>query len=113
MLEIASLLLAYFAFAALHAAAPVRAPWRARRATTRLWGAALRLVSLGSFLATVALWQRIEVSALAFIVPLFALMVSAGLFVLLVPIVPRVMWGLAALCLVAAPVLVLLGLRHG
>jgi hypothetical protein len=113
MLEIASLLLTYVAFASLHAADPARAPWRVRATAHRLWRAALRLIAAGAFIAAIALWQRMEGSALGFIVPLAILMASASLFVLLVPLAPRLTWGLAALCLAFAPMLAVIGLRHG
>ncbi len=112
MLELASLLLTYVAFASLHAADPARAPWRVRETAHRLWRAALRLLAAGAFIAAIALWCHLEVSALGFIVPLSSLMASASLFVLFVPLAPRLMWGLAALCLVAAPALAVIGLRH-
>jgi uncharacterized membrane protein YsdA (DUF1294 family) len=113
MLELASLLLTYVAFAALHAANPARVPWRVPETAHRLWRAALRLIAVGAFIMAIALWHRLEASALGLIVPLSILMASASLFVLLVPLAPRLMWGLAALCLVFAPTLAVIGLRHG
>ena len=113
MVELASLSLTYIAVASLHAADPARAPWRVRRAAHRLWRAALWLLAAAAFITAIALWRRVEMGALGFIVPLALLMVEASLFVLLVPLAPRLMWGLAALCLVAAPPLAFLGLTRG
>lgn len=115
MVEIASLLSAYLAFALLHAARPERvpfgvAPWLRR---WRAWRFAARALAAVSFSLSVWLWRRTEAGPAAYLVPFAALLCAASLFVLLAPLWPRATWGLA---LLSPPVVVALsfaGACHG
>ncbi|WP_437293219.1 hypothetical protein [Sorangium sp. So ce426] len=115
MVETASVLSAYLAFALLHGARPERLPLviAARLRAWRAWRAAARVLSVASFSLSVWLWSRAEAGAAAYLVPLAALLCAASLFVLLAPVWPRVVWGLAFLCPPAIAALSLLGARHG
>jgi hypothetical protein len=115
MVETASVLAAYLAFALLHAARPERIPFgvATRLRGRRAWRVAARGLAVASFSLSVALWGRVEAGPAAFLVALAALMVAATLFVLLAPIWPRAVFGLALLCPPAIVALSLLGARHG
>ncbi|WP_433931244.1 hypothetical protein AB3662_43880 [Sorangium cellulosum] len=115
MVEIASVLAAYFAFALLHAARPERIPFgvASRLRGRRAWRVAARVLAFGFFSLSVALWGRAEAGPAAFLSALAALLVAASLFVLLAPIWPRAVWSLAVLCPPAIAALSFLGARHG
>ncbi|MGK3998763.1 hypothetical protein [Sorangium sp. So ce1024] len=115
MVETASVLAAYFAFALLHAARPERIPFgvASRLRGRRAWGVGARVLAVASFSLSVALWRLAEAGPAAFLVALTALLVAATLFVLLAPIWPRAVFGLAVLCPPAIAALSLLGARHG
>lgn len=115
MVETASVLSAYLAFALLHGARPERLPFgvAARLRARREWRASARALAAAFFSLSVWLWSRAEAGAAAFLVPLAALLCAASAFVLLAPVWPRVVWGLAVLCPPAIAALSLLGARHG
>ncbi|MGK3969795.1 hypothetical protein WMF38_32565 [Sorangium sp. So ce118] len=115
MVEAASVLAAYFAFALLHAARPERIPFgvASRLRGRRGWRVAARILAVAFFSLSVALWSLAEAGPAAFLVALAALLVAATLFVLLAPIWPRAVWSLAVLCPPAIAALSLLGARHG
>ncbi|WP_437589109.1 hypothetical protein [Sorangium sp. So ce1000] len=115
MVEAASVLSAYLAFALLHGARPERLPLRisARLRARRAWRAVARVLAAAAFSLSVWLWSRAEAGAAAFLVPFAALLVAASAFVLLAPVWPRAVWGLALLCPPAIVALSLFGARHG
>ncbi|WP_437633789.1 hypothetical protein [Sorangium sp. So ce854] len=115
MVEAASVLAAYLAFALLHAARPERIPFgvASRLRGRRAWGVGARVLAVASFSLSAALWSLAEAGPAALLVALTALLVAATLFVLLAPIWPRAVFGLAVLCPPAIAALSLLGARHG
>ncbi|WP_437926837.1 hypothetical protein WMF37_48685 [Sorangium sp. So ce291] len=115
MVEIASLLAAYLAFALLHAARPERVPFRVapRLRRRRAWRIAARALAAASFSLSVWLWRRTEAGPAAFLVPFAAFLCAASLFVLLAPVWPRAAWGLALLCPPAVAALSFAGAFHG
>jgi hypothetical protein len=106
MLEAASVLSAYLAFALLHAAEPRRLPRPSHRPPP---GWAMRLAAMAAYAAAVALWARAESVGAALLVALGSFTLCASLFVLLAPVAPRLVWGLAAACPVAIAALALCG----
>ncbi|WP_437723836.1 hypothetical protein [Sorangium sp. So ce861] len=115
MVEIASLLSAYLAFALLHAARPERVPFDVapRLRGQRAWRVAARVLAAVSFALSVWLWRRTEAGPAAYLVPFAALLCAASLFVLLAPLWPRAAWGLALLSPPAVVALSLAGACHG
>ncbi|WP_438025468.1 hypothetical protein [Sorangium sp. So ce233] len=115
MVETASVLAAYFAFTLLHAARPERIPFgvASRLRGRRAWRVAARALAVAFFSLSVALWSLVEAGPAALLVAFAALLVAATLFVLLAPIWPRAVFGLAVLCPPAIAALSLLGARHG
>ncbi|WP_438040328.1 hypothetical protein [Sorangium sp. So ce128] len=115
MVETASVLSAYLAFALLHGARPERLPFgvAARLRARREWRASARVLAAAFFSLSVWLWSRAEAGAAAFLVPFATLLCAASAFVLLAPVWPRAVWGLAFLCPPAIAALSLLGARHG
>lgn len=108
MLEAAALCSSHLAFALLHAA-------EARRRPRRLaglgpgWSGAFRAAALALITWSVACWARSEDWSAALLVVLAALCTSATLFVLLVRVFPRPVWGLSLLCAPAALLFSVLG----
>ncbi|WP_438006486.1 hypothetical protein WME89_49230 [Sorangium sp. So ce321] len=115
MVETASVLSAYLAFALLHGARPERIPFgvASRLRAWRAWRVAARVLAAALFSLSVWLWSRAESGAAAFLVPFAALLCAASLFVLLAPLWPRAVWGFAALCPPAVVALSLAGAFHG
>jgi hypothetical protein len=90
MLEVASLAATFLSFALVHLA-------HARRARDRL-GVRLGLYAL-AFAALawgVLAWERSEDLTAALLVSFSALCATASLFVVLVPVAPRLLWSLTA-----------------
>jgi hypothetical protein len=111
MLETASILAAYFAFALLHGARAERIPFQiaARLHARREWTAVARILSVVFLSLSVWLWRRTEPGPAALLVAFTAFLVAASLFVLLAPLWPRAVWALAVACLPAIAVLSLAG----
>lgn len=112
MLEGAALLALYLAFALLHAAEPRRRPpsWPARAPA---WDRRRRIAALACLASGVGLWAHAEDLAAALLVALAALTAFATAVVLLAPVAPRLMWGLAIACAPAAIALSLGGACRG
>jgi len=101
MLEAASILAAYLAFALIHVAATDVAPWLAwlRKHPA---GLLLTRVSAGAvFVVSMALWPGGDVLT-SILASSLALLGSASVTILFAPIVPRLVYGLAA----AAPAVI-------
>jgi hypothetical protein len=111
MRETAAVLCFFFAFALLHGASPTRRSLWPSKLRARL-AAFLRAGALVAIAVGVASWSRAESATAAWLVALSALSVAAPTFVLLVPLFPRTLWGLAlASPLFIAALLVLGGSR--
>lgn len=108
MLELATLASTFLAFALLHGAEPHRRPVRFRAARP-LWKHVNRLVAVMLVLFSIALWARIEGLRAAILVVLTMLSAAATLFVLAVPVFPRLTWGAALACAPSVPLLLLFG----
>ncbi|WP_437675084.1 hypothetical protein [Sorangium sp. So ce131] len=115
MVETASILAAYLAFALLHAARPERIPFgvAARLRGKRAWSAAARGLAAAAFALSVWLWSRAEAGPSAILVAFTALMAAASLFVLIAPVWPRAAWIPALLSPPAIAVLSSVGACHG
>jgi len=112
MLEAASVLSFFVAFALLHGAAPNRFPVKRSRPSR----AVPALMRAGALVATgggLASWTRTENTTAALLAALAALSVMATHFVLLAPLFPRAMWGLALACPLLIVALLALGGGHG
>lgn len=94
MREMASVLAAYLAFVCAHAAGTGRLPpigkWRGHRAPL-----ALRIVSVAAFLGSAALWPREGTLLISILGASLSFFVSASAVILLRPLFPRAIWGLA------------------
>jgi multisubunit Na+/H+ antiporter MnhB subunit len=113
MLEAATFASTFLAFALLHGAEPRRRPARFRTLGA-WWSPAATRATAGLLLAaSVGQWTRVEGLSAAFLVVAGAFSLAATLFVLLVPLLPRVIWGVALASAPAALVLSLLGGRRG
>jgi hypothetical protein len=112
MLEGAALLALYLAFALLHAAEPRRRPssWPA---LAPAWDRRFRIAALACLACGTGLWARAEGLAAALLVALSALTAFATAVVLLAPVAPRLVWGLAVACVPAALALTLWGVCRG
>ena len=108
MLELASFGSTFLAFALLHGAEPRRLPSRFRGAAP-VWRHASRLAAAALVLLSIAVWARVEGMGAAILVVLAMFSVAATLFVLALPVIPRLTWGAAIACAVSVPVLSLLG----
>ena len=111
MLEVASLLSFFLAFALLHGAAPSRFPLKRSRPSRRV----LELMKFGALAAVglgVAVWSRTENTSAALLHAATALSLSGTLFVLLVPVLPRAAWRAAFACFPLIVALLVVGL-HG
>jgi hypothetical protein len=106
MLETAAVLASYLAFALLHGADARRLP-RPPRRPPPAW--AMRLGALAVGALAVSLWARSHGLTEALLVMLASLSLCAALFVLLAPVIPRVVWAVAASCPVAIAALAALG----
>jgi hypothetical protein len=111
MFESASLLALYLGFASFHLANPERQPdlWRPhlRKVSAALPWAGAVLWGIGT-----ALWAAAQGIVSAVLVSLTALCFIGTFFVLLVPVAPRLVWGIA---LAGGPIalsLVLMGHLH-
>lgn len=115
MIETASVLAAYFAFALLHAANAKRIPFGilSRLRSKRAWSPAVRAVAVVFFSWSVWLWSRVEAGPAALLVVFTAFTVAASVFVLLAPVWPRAVWSLAILCPPAVAALSFFGAFHG
>lgn len=102
MLELATLAANFLAFALLHGAEPWRRPERWRRLAP-LWSRVSRWSALLLVLFSVALWARIEGLIAALLVVLTMFSAAATLFLLVVPVAPRLIWGTALVCAVGVP----------
>jgi hypothetical protein len=112
MLETASVLCFFLAFALLHGASPGRFPLQGLKPSGRL-RALLRAGALVAIAAGVTSWSRAENTTAALLVALTAFSVAATAFVLLAPLFPRTVWGLALACPVLVAALLALGGSHG
>jgi hypothetical protein len=104
MREIPSILAAYLAFICAHGAAQghVPAPGNWRQSA---WAkAALRLLAPGAFLLSIALWPSEGGFWISLLGASLSSCVSASIAILLSPLAPRVVWGLA----LASPILIAL-----
>ena len=108
MLELATLGSTFLAFALLHGAEPSRRPERLRGAAP-WWQHMSRLAAAALVLFSVAVWARVEGTGAALLVVLTMFSVAATLFVLTVPVFPRLTWGAALACAASVPLLWLLG----
>lgn len=108
MLELATLAANFLAFALLHGAEPRRRPARFRDGAT-LWRQLSRVLALGLLLSSVAILARIEGTGAAVLVVLTMFSTAATVFVLAVPVFPRVTWGAALACVPSIPLLVWFG----
>lgn len=115
MIETASVLAAYFAFALLHAANPRRIPFGilSRLRSKRAWAPAARAFAVVFFSWSVWLWSRVEPGPAAILVAFTAFMGAASVFVLLAPVWPRAVWSLAILCPPAVAALSFVGVFYG
>ncbi|SRR5690606_444503 len=111
MLEVASLLALYLAFALVHAAHPRRFPAR-RWHPTRAWLGAMRAFAAASAISGVVLWAQVQGVVAALLVALAALCVIGALFVLLAPLSPRTLWSLALACPLLIVSFTLAGVVH-
>lgn len=112
MLKAASVLCFFLACALLHRASPKRrALWRAK--TSEKLPALRRAGAVVAMAVGVTSWSRAQNTTAAVLVALAALSVAATAFVLLVPLFPRTLWGLALVCPVFIAVLLVLGVSHG
>jgi len=112
MLELATLGSTFLAFALLHGAEPRRRPERFRGAAAP-WRHVGRLVAGALVLFSIAVWAQVEGVAAAILVVSTMFSAAATLFVIAVPVVPRLIWGTASACAVSVPVLLLLGAGGG
>ncbi|HEU5075287.1 MAG TPA: hypothetical protein VFU02_13950 [Polyangiaceae bacterium] len=112
MLELATLAATFLAFALLHAAEPRRRPLRFR-SPAPMWRHASRLLSGMLLLFSIAWWARVEGAPAAILVVLTMFSTTATLFVLAVPVVPRLVWGTALACALSLPFLSWLGASGG
>ena len=112
MVELAALLSFYVAFALLHASHPSHFPVR-RWKPTRLQLGGLELVAALATVLGVALWARVEGLTAALLVGAAALSLTATLFVVLAPLAPRLVWGIALGGTALIPVLMALGGHDG
>jgi hypothetical protein len=106
MLEAASVLSAYLAFALLHGADPRRLP-RPPHRPPPAW--AMRVAALAAYAAAITLWARADGLGSALLVGVATSTLCASVFVLMSPVVPRIVWGLAATCPVVVAVLAVRG----
>ena len=115
MIETASVLSAYFAFALLHAANPKRIPFSILSGprSSRAWAPLVRVVAVVFFSWSVWLWSRVEAGPASIFVAFTGFMVAASVFVLLAPVWPRVVWSLAILCPPAVAALSFIGASRG
>jgi len=109
MLEVASVLSFFVAFALLHAAAPARFPLK-RTKVSRAGVVCLRAAAVLATGGGVLLWSRVEDMTAALLVAAAALSVAATAFVLFAPVLPRALW---ALVIASVPVAVALALMGG
>jgi hypothetical protein len=112
MLEAASLLCFYLAFALLHGAQPARFPLKTWQPSRR-WIGLMRLSALLAGAAGALLYDLRHGPSDALLIALPALCVMATAFVLLAPICPRLLWGLALACPPLVLVLSILGASDG
>jgi hypothetical protein len=112
MFEAASLASLYFGFAVLHAANAARLP--CGFPLVRAWGrGTLRIVAVLAFAVGVWLFHWNDDVTSACLLALTAFSGVATLFVLLVPVFPRIIWGLAVASPLLGVGLVLLGIYRG
>jgi hypothetical protein len=97
MLESASVLSFYLAFALLHGADAARYPLKGARPSRQLLRCMKGASPLAAALGT-ALWAEADSARAALLVAPTALSAVATVFVLLAPVAPRVLWGLALAC---------------
>lgn len=112
MLEAASLLSIFLAFALLHDAVPSRFPFKRSRAS-RVVFAAMKAGALAAAAGGIALWTRAENTTSALLVAVAALSTAATAFVLLAPLFPRAVWVSVVACPPLVAVLVFMGGGHG
>jgi hypothetical protein len=103
MLEVAATLSIYVSFALLYAADPERLPrgWVAGRG----WGTFSRIAALGGICLAAGLFCMSEGGRAALLVALSAIMAITTVFILLISLWPKGMWGLA---LLSPPIIVCL-----
>jgi predicted anti-sigma-YlaC factor YlaD len=94
MVELAALACFYLAFGLVYGADRGRFPLK-RWKPARLLFAGMKLVAALSTSVGVALWARVEGATAALLVAVTALSVAAIVFILVAPIAPRAVWGLA------------------
>ncbi len=108
MLELATFAANFLAFALWHAADPRRRPPRLREVAPA-WSLASRWGAAALVLLGIAAWTQLEGVAAALLVVLTMFSTAATLFVLAVPVFPRLTWGAALACLPSVPLLSWLG----
>jgi hypothetical protein len=113
MLESATLMWVILAFASFHAADVHRRPVRFQNMAAPWSSTALRAVGVLLLALSVTLRSNVEGLAAALLVVLAMCCGAATLFVLLAPLAPRVVWGLAIACAPAGLILSFLGVVHG
>jgi hypothetical protein len=99
MAELVSVSAAYVAFALIHAAdaRPLPSGLHAALHRVRFARTGLRLLALAAFALSSWCWSRVEDGPSILLVPFTAFMAAASVFVLLAPVAPRLVWGLALL----------------
>lgn len=112
MLEGASLLSFFLAFALLHGAAPNRLPLKRTKAGRTVF-TCMRTAAVVTAGAGVVLWSRTQNATTALLVAIAALSMVATVFVLLAPLFPRAVWALVIACLPLTIALALLGGSNG
>lgn len=112
MLETASLLSFFLAFALLHGAAPSRFPLKRSTPSGRVIEL-MKFVALAAIGLGVAVWSRTENTRAALLLAATALSLSGTLFVLLAAVFPRAAWSVALACLPLVVALLVAGSGHG
>jgi hypothetical protein len=113
MLEAATFAWVTFGFALFHAAEPRRRPVRFQTSLPIWSPAAMRIAGTVVLALSVTQRSNVEGLAAALLVVLAMACGAATLFVLVAPLAPRIVWGLAIACAPAGLILSFLGVVHG